>query len=115
MVLEAFNFQGGQYKKMSEKKMETFCQFLYKDAYKIDVVNFFDSLTVKIPYGTCPVPAGEYDVSNFLMTNNGLLPPYIPGGEKWKINARYIKGTEVVGGYNVYALVRNEQSLISGG
>ena len=29
LMFEAYNFQGGQYKKMGEKKLEQFCKSLY--------------------------------------------------------------------------------------
>jgi hypothetical protein len=65
---------------------------------------------------TWPYPTGKNEIKNYYVTDYGnLLPPYIPGGEKWRIEVRYIKDGEVVGGYEVYGILRNQNSLMNGG
>ena len=114
-MFEAYNFQGGQYKKMGEKKLEQLCKSLYVDAYRSIYEKFNDASSNKVPFGTCPYPIVNNTVKNFLVSKSELFPPYVPGGEKWRINVRFLKQNEILGGYNVYALLRNEQSLLKGG
>ena len=115
LMIEAYNFQGGQYKKIVEKKLDHFCKSLYVDAYRSDYEKFNDASSDKVPFGTCPYPIVNNTITNFLVSKSGLLPPYIPGGEKWRINVRYLRTEEVLGGYNLYLLVRNDQSVMAGG
>lgn len=114
VFVEAFNFQGGQYKKMGEKKIKDYCKTLYTDTYKKTFDDFNAASTVKVPFGTCPYPVMENVVTNFHISDDGQFP-YIPGGEKWKIHIRFVKDNEVLGGYNMYALLRNEQTLMKVG
>lgn len=116
MMVEGFNFQGGQYKKMGDKFMDQgICKSLYVDAFKSEYDKFYAASSVKIPYGTCPFPAVNNTVTNLMFSDSGLMPPYIPGGEKWRIDLKYFKNRELLGGYNIFGLVRNDQSLLQGG
>ena len=112
--VEAYNFQGGQYKKMGDKKLDNFCKSLYQEAVEKPFSQFYEASSFKIPFNTCPFPAGENEVNNLIVDDNGMLPPYIPGGEKWRLDVRYLKQDKVLGGFNVYAMIRNEQSLLKG-
>lgn len=50
---------------------------------------------------------------NFHLDNvDDLLPPYMPGGEKWKIEVRFFKDNEMLGGYNFFLIIRSEKSLL---
>ena len=82
MFIEAFNFQGGQYKKMGDKKLEKVCKTLYVDAFRKEYAKFYETSLVKIAHGTCPVPVRKNQIANWMISDNGILPPYIPGGEK---------------------------------
>ncbi|CAO1349063.1 unnamed protein product [Diamesa tonsa] len=116
MLVEGFNFQGGQYKKMGEKLIDQgLCKALYVDAFKSEYMKFHDASSVQVPYGTCPFPAMNNTLTNLMFSDNGLTPPYIPGGEKWRIDLKYFIDKEVVGGYHIYGLVRNQNSLLNGG
>lgn len=115
MTIEAFNFQGGQYKKMLDKRFDKFCKSLYVEVIKGPYAKFYDSSTIKLPFGTCPYPEGKNEITNLIFDDEGMLPPYIPGGEKWRVDLRFVNKEEVFGGYNVYAMIRNEQSLLKGG
>ena len=115
MKIEAFNFQGGQYKKMGDKKLDKFCLSLYQDSFEKPYKQYYDAITVKVPFGTCPYPAGINEINNMMIEEDGFLPKYVPGGEKWRIDVRFLKKGEVLGGYNVYALLRSEESLLKGG
>ena len=115
MKVEGFNFQGGQYKKLGEKMFDKFCKSVYDDYIKKTYEDFEAASSLKVPFGTCPLPAGINEVTNLMIEENGLLPPYVPGGEKWRVDVRFLREEVVLGGYNVYALIRNEQSLLKGG
>jgi len=115
VVLNALNLQGGQYKQIITKNLGKFCDALYEKYPGIeDYFNFFHQhAKVKVPWKTCPYSKGVNDVTNLLVDDIGnMLPPYIPGGEKWKIEVRYFENDVVVGGYNIYATLRSEQSLL---
>ena len=112
IFVEALNFQGGQYKKIFDKRVNKFCTTLYTKTFKEVFDNYYEASLVKTPFGTCPFPAMKNVVTNFLISEDGMLPPYIPGGEKWKIHMRFIKDSEILGGYNLYILLRNEQTMI---
>lgn len=115
MLLQGFNLQGGQYKMIAEKKLDNFCKSIYIDAVKSEYEKYYEASVPSIPFGTCPYPAGDYVITNLLLNDIGILPPYIPGGEKWRLDFRYYQGEQMVGGYDVYALVRNEKSIMQGG
>ena len=114
MTIKAFNFQSGQYKKIFEKQLNQFCTTVYIDAFKEPHLSFYDASSFKVPFDTCPFPAGKNEVTNLMVDENGMFPPYIPGGEKWRVDVRFLREEIVLGGYNVYALLRNEQSLLKG-
>ena len=116
MIVEAHNFQSGQYKKMGEKLMDQgLCKALYVDAFKSEYMKFYDASSVKIPFGTCPYPSVNNTLTNLMFSDPGLMPPYIPGGEKWRIDLKYFLNDEFLGGYRIFGLVRNERSLLQGG
>lgn len=101
---------------MGEKDLGKCCEALYQDAFETTFNDVFEHARVKVPWKTCPYPKGENELKNYLLKNiQDLLPPYLPGGEKWQIQLRLYKGGEVLGGYNIFALLRNEQSLLAGG
>lgn len=52
------------------------------------------------------------EVHNFNVEDNGTLPPYIPGGEKWRADVRFIQDGVELGGYNLYAIIRSEKKLL---
>lgn len=109
-----FNLQGGQYKQMIEKSMENFCKSVYIEPSRTFFEYYQSHMTNPVPWKTCPYPAGENEVKNFLVDESlFLLPPYIPGGEKWKIEIRFSrKNEEFFGGYNIYVIMRSPNSLL---
>lgn len=115
VLVGAFNFHGGQYKKIGDKTFYKFCKTLYLDKFKEPYSRFYDASSFKVPHKTCPFPAGQNEITNLMFSENGLLPPYVPGGEKWRIDVRFVKNNEILGGLNMYGLLRNEQSLLRGG
>ena len=103
-----FNLQGGQYKQMIEKSFEHMCDALYIEVHKSFFERYQEHTTNPVPWKTCPYPAGSNEVNNFLVEDTGnILPPYIPGNEKWKIEARFLREGKTLGGYNIYAILRN--------
>jgi hypothetical protein len=110
------NFQGNQYKKIFDKRLNNFCESLYHDLYRGYFEDYQAHTVNPVEWNTCPYPAGENEVKNFLIEDNGnILPPYIPGSEKWKAELRFLKNGEVLGGYNIYAIIRSETSLLGVG
>ena len=110
--MNLYNFQGGQYKKMFDRKLDHYCKSMYKDEIKPHYEKFQASTTNPTPWKACPFPPGKNEVKNYLIEENGLLPPYIPGGEKWKADIRFLKNDVELGGYNVYAIIRSDEKLL---
>lgn len=111
----AFNLQGGQYKLMIEKLSKIFCKSLYSIEYKSFFENYQAHTSNPVAYKTCPYPEGSNEVKNYQIIDNGkLFPPHIPGNEKWKIGCRILKGNEVLCGYNIYLMIRTNNSLLFG-
>lgn len=110
------NLQGNQYKQMFEKDIGRYCEAMYKEHFE-SIFNHVQSHFKKvIPWKTCLYPKGKNEITNlYLEGQQEYLPPYIPGSEKWKIQLRAYKDDIELGGYNVYAIVRNENSLMNGG
>lgn len=110
------NFQGGQYKKMFDKEIEDPVTTLYNvTKFQSYFENFQKSQKVQIPWDTNPYPSGDNEITNLAVEDYGsMLPPYLPGGEKWKFEVRYSKNDEVIGGMNVYATIRDQRSLLQG-
>lgn len=110
------NLQGNQYKRMFEKDVGKYCEAMYKDQFE-EVFNYVQGHFKKvISWKTCPYPKGVNEVINLNIDDQQhYLPPYIPGSEKWQIQLRVYKDEVELGGYNVFAIVRTEKSLINGG
>lgn len=116
MHVAALNFQGNQYKKIAEKDLGKFCDVLYVDNLKELYEDMQSHIATSVQWKTCPYPKGPNEVHNYLLKDmSNILPPYVPGSEKWQLQIRFHKDNEVLGGYNVYALLRSEESLLNGG
>lgn len=109
------NLQGGQYKMMMDRSFDHLCDILYLEQNRVFFENYQAHTKQPVAWKTCPYPAGTNEVKNFLVEDNGnYLPPYVPGGEKWKIEMRFLKNGIVLGGYNMYGILRNLNSLVGG-
>lgn len=76
---------------------------------------FDESQKISVPWASCPYPAGPNEISNLMVQDfASFLPPYIPGGEKWKVEVRFVKDGVEAGGYNAYGILRSEQSILDG-
>lgn len=107
------NFQGGQYKKIGDKQLDTLCTTLYNETYRVAFEDFQTYQKYPVAWKTCPYPAGPNEIMDFCIEDYGsMLPPYIPGGEKWKLEVRLLKDGKVLGGYNLYLILRTEKSLL---
>lgn len=107
------NQQGGQYKKMGEKALLKFCSSLYQDNIKTIYEDYQAHTSNPVAWDTCPFPAGSNEVFNYALNNpEDVMPPYVPGGEKWKAEFRFSREGEILGGYNIYGIVRNEKSIL---
>lgn len=117
--IAALNFQGNQYKKIFEKELENFCESLYKTGNGSLQENFEDfhkHAQNTVPWNTCPYPKGPNELTNLLLEDKtNLMPQYVPGGEKWQVQVRYFTDDILMGGLNLFALLRSEQSLMNGG
>jgi hypothetical protein len=108
------NFQGNQYKKMFDKRLDKFCTTYYIDIYKAYFEDYQAHTTNPVPWKTCPYPAGSNEVKNFFVEDDGLLlPPYIPGSEKWKAEIRFLRDEIILGGFNIYGIIRSEESILN--
>lgn len=114
--MKALNFQGNQYKMFFEKDFGKFCEVVYAtDDFKKAFEDFHNHATVKVPKDTCPYPKGQNEIKNFLVKDvDKMLPPYLPGGEKWQFQIRFIKDGEILGGFNSYGIIRTQESLMNG-
>lgn len=109
-----FNFDAGQYKKyFIEKNFTNLCTSLTEDdLMKGAVKDIVDHLDSKIVLGKCPWPTGEINMKNYF-PEDSFLPPYISmASEKWKLEAKFYKGEEFQGGFIVYCLLRNDDTLM---
>lgn len=114
--MKALNFQGNQYKMIFEKNFGKFCDAIYSsNDVKTILEDVHNHAAVKVPTDTCPYPKGPNEIKSYLLKGfEKLLPPYMPGGEKWQFQLRFIKDGEIMGGYNFYVLIRTQESLING-
>lgn len=112
LQIYGFNLQGGQYKQMIEKNLGNFCDFFYSDAHKDmydDVITHYEPF---VPFGTCPFPKGQYTVKNYRLKGvEDMIPPYVPGSEKWKAIAEFqLNGTRL-GGMTFYGTLINDKNV----
>lgn len=113
--LEGQNLQGGQYKKMFEKNYDHFCDIFYAPEHKVYYEDYQSHVTDPVPWNTCPYPSGPGEVTNYLLDGaDNILPPYMPGNEKWKLVVRMLRDGKVLGGYDFYVIFRNMKTLIEG-
>lgn len=110
----ALNFQGNQYKKMGDKQIDHLCTFVYNETFREYYEDFMTFVTHPVPWKTCPYPAGPNEIKNYFIKDYEMMPAYIPGNEKWKVEVRLIKDGEILGGYNGYGILRNQASLMNG-
>lgn len=119
VLVKAFmlNLQGNQYKRMFEKDLGGYCEAMYKDAFEDLFNDIHKSIKKKVAWKTCPYPKGEVEIINLGVPpfNQDLLPPYLPGSEKWQGQLRFYQNGIELGGYNVYLIVRTEKTLFNGG
>lgn len=113
VLAAAYNFQGGQYKKYGEKTFDTECTTLYNDTFQEQFEKFQSCQKYPVEWKTCPYPTGPNEIRDYFVDDyTSMLPPYIPGGEKWKLEYKVLKDDELLGGANLYLTLRNEKSLL---
>lgn len=112
IYIVGLNFQGGQYKKIFEKSEINFCKTFYQDYVREYYEDYQAHSTNPTPWNTCPYPAGSNEIVNYAINDDSLLPPYLPGSEKWKVEMMLKKNGEDFGGYNIYVTLRTEQTLL---
>lgn len=115
MKLAALNHQGGSYKHMVDKEFSDYCATVYKTAYQAVFENYQSHTDKPVAFNTCPYPAVTQDLRNFHLEDKaGLLPPYVSGSEKWKVTIRFSRNGTVLGGYDLYASLRNNDTMMWG-
>lgn len=109
------NMQGGEYRKIHEASQDLLCTTGYNDTFRPYFDDFQDASDPKVPWKTCPYHPGHYRLNNYVIHDYGdLLPPYLPGSEKWKFEITYFKDGVEYGGFNAYVILRTEKSLLEG-
>lgn len=114
MNIFLLNHQGGQFKKIFEKAIEKPCSAAFQESTRKHIEDFQAVSSRPMEWNVCPIPPLRNEVKNFIVEDHGILPPYIPGGEKWKIEIRMNDNETILGGFNLYLLVRSEKSLLDG-
>lgn len=116
MTCALYNFQAGQFKKYGEKSLTGICKELYNETYQEYFENFQKHQLHPVAWETCPYPKGPNAVKNYVLDDFGkFLPPMLPGSDKWKFEARWLNAAEeIIGGYNAYVIVRNQESILRG-
>lgn len=115
VYVAGLNLQGNQYKLMIEKNFDHFCDILYLEAHRSFINRYQNHMKFPVPWRTCPYPEGDNEVTNFLVEDTGnVLPPYVPGNEKWKVEMRFSRQGKVLGGYNLYAILRSMDTILNG-
>jgi hypothetical protein len=113
--ITALNLQGGEYRKIFHLEFDGLCKHAYNETYRSYFENFQAKQDHTVKWKTCPYPAGPNRVNKFYIEDYGnLIPPYIPGNERWLIKNRFVKNGKPIGGSNAYGILRNEQSLLNG-
>lgn len=112
LSFEAFNLSGGQYKKIFGNIFGPFCDFVYSKNIEKEFKAALAKSNSTTAYGTCPIPPQTFEVIDYAPEGAGdVIPPYMPGNERWKVDLWGTKNGEVVSGFRVYAILRDEQKL----
>lgn len=118
MVVSAtgLNFVAGQYKKIFDKMIEQPLTTMYSYTKLQPYFDGFQrSQKVQYPWLTNPYPFGDNEITSLAVEDyDSMVPPYIPGGEKWKFEVRVFFNNELLGGGDLYVTVRNQRSLLEG-
>lgn len=105
------NWQGAQYKQTFSKRIDDVCSFVHSEGFRAHVEDVLKHLANPWTYGECPIPKGPNAFINF-PSEDTFLPPYLPGSEKWLVEIKVYEGEDYLGGYKIYFIIRNEQSLL---
>lgn len=113
LSFEAFNFAGGQYKKIFGRSVGPFCELLYEQHVEKEVRRWFAHTNISVPYGTCPLPPQFIYTNDWSPKDAGdYIPPYVPGNERWKVTLWLSKNEETISGFTIYGILRDNQKLI---
>ena len=92
--------------------MGPFCDFIYEKSLEDEVKSAIIKSNSTTLYGTCPLPAQVIMVNDYTPMDAGdLIPAYMPGNERWKLDIWVSKDNEKVSGFRLYAILRDEQKL----
>jgi hypothetical protein len=109
---EAYNLQGGQYKLMFYRLLGKFCELIWEPHLKDASLKVLSYTNISVNYGDCPIKPGNYAFLDYAPDDIGeYLPPYIPGNERWKLKIYFEENGQRTGGFDVYAILRNTQSM----
>lgn len=63
-------------------------------------------------YGTCPIPAQVIQINDYTPSDSGdIIPSYMPGNERWRLDTWIMKDNEKISGVRLYAILRDQQKL----
>jgi hypothetical protein len=110
--VSAFNLQGGQYKLMIEKDLGNVCDFVYSEDHKQIYGDLMSHHEPSVPFNTRPFPRGQFTIKNYLIKGiNEMIPPYVPGSEKWKALVEYRLNETILGGATFYTTLINDKNM----
>lgn len=114
VYLAAWNYESGLYKRYIERTLKNFCETLYWPANKEFFEDYQAHTTHPVAWNTCPYPKGSNRVINYQLSNyEKFLPPYLPGGEKWKGEIKFSRDGVVLGGYNIFGTLSSNYTLLN--
>jgi hypothetical protein len=112
---KAYNMAGGDYRMMFQRLLGPFCDMFYEDHMRPTIEEFFAATNLSYwTWGMCPLPSAVGFVKDYVPSQIGnYLPPYLPGGEKWKCTL-YLEDASntTIGGITIYASLRSNYSLM---
>jgi hypothetical protein len=104
---------------MVEKDLGPFCDTFYLEAHRKIYESFYGYFSPNVIFGTCPFPAGNYSMSDYPFSEEDfekLVPPYIPGSEKWRIFLKLsINGTAKGGGVYDFTISHKDRMTVLSG
>lgn len=112
-IVSFMSWTGGQYKKIWDTRVDPLCTGFHNPPFGAYMRSFFNRTKKPEEFDSCPVPAGDYTITDF-GGDASFLPDVIPGGngEKWLIKQTVFNRSndELLGGQNIYCYLRNNAS-----
>lgn len=94
--------------KLGDVKFEKLCSYLKKDKSFYEHLVDSSNLPAQDKFECPSFPAGKYELKNYLIEEEGLLPDYIPGSENWRMDVRIKKNNEIIGGIDAFVILKRK-------